>query len=230
MVDSDTLKYSILKEEESQEVVDFLAEHFFPREPLSTGLHMTYKDNMEWIPNSVLEWAQSGVSVIARVPDTGKIGGILLATILTREQTTTYQHALNSPKTKVKTLHTVLSVLETAVDFFKCYQNVDRILELAMITVPEKMGGRGVGRRLVQESERLGCQKGCQLATSQATAVPSQRLLQRLGYESLYTMDYTTFEIAGERVFDVDKMLGTTSAKVMVHEFKPEDKQVHSKE
>lgn len=51
---------------------------------------------------------------------------------------------------QVKTLHTVLSVLETAVDFFKRYQNVDRILELAMITVPEKMAGRGVGRRLVQ--------------------------------------------------------------------------------
>lgn len=149
----------------------------------STGLHMTYQDNREWIPYSVLEWAQSGVSVTAREPDTGKMAGILLATILTREQSSTYQHALNSPKTKVyklikkifnsnfspdqqttkklpilihtfssqvKTLHTVLSVLETAVDFFKRYQNVDRILELAMITVPEKMSGRGVGRRLVQ--------------------------------------------------------------------------------
>ena len=82
----------------------------------------------------------------------------------------------------------------------------------------------------LQESERLACQQGCQLATSQATAVPSQRLLQRLGYKSLYTLDYSTFEIAGERVFDVDKMLGTTSAKVMVHELKPEDKQIEPKE
>ena len=50
----------------------------------------------------------------------------------------------------MKTLHTVLSELEEAVDFFKRYEYVDRILELAMITVSEKMGGRGVGTRLVQ--------------------------------------------------------------------------------
>ncbi|KAG0720840.1 hypothetical protein GWK47_047631 [Chionoecetes opilio] len=64
---------------------------------------------------------------------------------------------------------------------FARYQCGDRILELAMITVSEQMGDRGVGRRLVQESEQRGPQLGCQLATAQATAVPSQRLLYRLG-------------------------------------------------
>lgn len=44
----------------------------------------------------------------------------------------------------------MLSVLEAAVDFFSRYENVDRILELAMITVSEEFSGRGVGRRLVQ--------------------------------------------------------------------------------
>lgn len=76
-----------------------------------------------------------------------------------------------------------------------------------------------------QESEKRGRNLGCQLATAQATAVPSQRLLYRLGYTSLYTMDYTTFEIAGDRVFDVDKMLGTPSAKVMARLLKAEDEQ-----
>ncbi|KAG0723942.1 hypothetical protein GWK47_041663 [Chionoecetes opilio] len=255
MVDADSLCYSSLKEEDGEEVVAFMAEHFYPREPLwsmeglptehspqSTGLHMTYEDNKEWIHGSVQEWARSGVSVVARDPATGRLGGTLLGTILTRQQANTYQQALNSPKTKVceDSAH-VLSVLEAAVDFFARYQCVDRILELAMITVSEQMGGRGVGRQLVQfspraalvtglrrvpwfpqESEQRGRHLGCQLATAQATAVPSQRLLYRLGYESLYTMDYTTFEIAGDRVFDVDKMLGTPSAKVMARLITPD--------
>ncbi|KAG0723070.1 hypothetical protein GWK47_043327 [Chionoecetes opilio] len=237
--------------------------------PQSTGLHMTYEDNKEWIHGSVQEWARSGMSVVARYPATGRLAGTLLGTILTHQQPNTYQQALNSPKTKVKTLHTVLSVLEAAVDFFARYQCVDRILELAMITVSEQMGDRGVGRRLVQvssaphwtwikgteapthgtlisqffvlpalvtglrrvpwfpqESEQRGRQLGCQLATAQATAVPSQRLLYRLGYESLYTMDYTTFEIAGDRVFDVDKMLGTPCAKVMARLITPDQQDV----
>ncbi|XP_050727862.1 uncharacterized protein LOC127004344 [Eriocheir sinensis] len=221
MVDADSLQYSNLKEDDIKPVMDFMAEHFYPREPLSTGLHMTYEDNKEWISQSVADWVRSGVCVVARDPDTGKIGGTLLATILTREQANTYQQALTSPKTKVKTLHTILSVLEAAVDFFERYEKVDRILELAMMTVSPELAGRGVGRRLVQESEKRGRRLGCQLATAQATAVPSQRILYRLGYEALYTMDYTTFEIAGDRVFDMDRMLGTPSAKVMARLLEP---------
>lgn len=215
MSDANSLHYSDLTEDDVEEVIAFMAEHFYPREPVSTGLHMTYDDNKEWIHGSVRDWVKSGVSVVARDPITEKVAGTILATILTRDQSNTYEQALMSPKSKVKTLHTVLSVLEAAVDFFSRYQKVDRILELAMITVSEEFSGRGVGRRLVQESENRGQRLGCQLATAQATAVPSQRLLYRLGYESLYTMDYTTFEIAGDRVFDTDKMLGTPSAKVM---------------
>lgn len=44
----------------------------------------------------------------------------------------------------------MLSVLEEAVDFFARYEEVDRILELAMITVSEQYSGRGVGKKLVQ--------------------------------------------------------------------------------
>ncbi|XP_047499562.1 arylalkylamine N-acetyltransferase-like 2 [Penaeus chinensis] len=215
MGDADSLAFADLQEGDVEEVVSFMADHFYPREPLSTGLHMTYEDNKEWIHESVRDWVRSGASVVARDPHTGRVAGTILATVLTRDQSNTFEEALKSPKTKVRTLHTVLSVLEAAVDFFSRYENVDRILELAMITVSEEFSGRGVGRRLVQESETRGKKLGCQLATAQATAVPSQRLLYRLGYEDLYTMDYGTFEIAGDRVFDMDRMLGTPSAKVM---------------
>lgn len=62
---------------------------------------MTYEDNKEWIHGSVREWVRSGVSVVARDPATGHIAGTSLATILTRNQSNTYEHALMSPKTKV---------------------------------------------------------------------------------------------------------------------------------
>nr|XP_053631718.1 uncharacterized protein LOC128688044 isoform X3 [Cherax quadricarinatus] len=165
MGEANSLEYSTLHEDDVDEVVAFMAAHFYPREPISTGLHMTYEDNKEWIHSSARDWVKSGVSVVAREPTTKKVAGSILATILTRDQSNTYAKALTSPKTK--------------------------------------------------ESERRGQVLGCQLATAQATAVPSQRLLYRLGYESLYTMDYTTFEIAGDHVFDMDRMLGTPSAKVM---------------
>lgn len=42
MVDADTLRYSVLKEEEAEEVVAFMAEHFYPREPLVSTLSFAH--------------------------------------------------------------------------------------------------------------------------------------------------------------------------------------------
>ena len=70
--------------------------------PQSTGLHMTYEDNSEWIHNSVKAWLGSGASVVARDPATGAIAGTLLATLLTRNRNTSFDGALNSPRLKVK--------------------------------------------------------------------------------------------------------------------------------
>ncbi|XP_076044066.1 arylalkylamine N-acetyltransferase-like 2 [Oratosquilla oratoria] len=212
--EEESLVFNTMTKADGEEVVAFMASHFYPREPLSTGLHMTYEDNKEWIHGSVREWSQSGASVVAREKTSGKIVGTLLATVLTKEQSSTFDEAITSPKIKVKTLHTVLSVLEEAVDFYEQY-DVTKILELAMITVSAEYAGRGIGKKLVQIAERNGKELGCELATAQATAIPSQKMLERLGYESQYTMDYESFEIAGERVFDMDRMLGTPSAKVM---------------
>jgi len=211
---STPLIYAELQPSDVEDVVAFMAEHFYPREPLSTGLHMTYEDNQEWIHNSVAHWLRSGTSVVARNPEDGSIAGTSLATVLTRNRNTSFDEALDSPREKVKTLHTVLSVLEASVDFF-AKSSVQKILELAMITVSAEYSGRGVGRCLVQESERRGRALGCEVATAQATAVASQRLFQRIGYQSLYELDYASFRIAGQPVFDMTNMMGTGSAKVM---------------
>ena len=68
----------------------------------STGLHMTYNDNREWIHDSVKDWVGSGASVVARDPETGRIAGTLLATVLTKNKNTSFDEALNSPSSKVR--------------------------------------------------------------------------------------------------------------------------------
>lgn len=62
---------------------------------------MTYEDNQEWIHDSVKAWLRSGASVVARDPTTGDIAGTILATILTRNNHTSFDEALNSPRSKV---------------------------------------------------------------------------------------------------------------------------------
>ena len=66
---------------------------------------MTYEDNKEWIHGSVREWVKSGVSVVARDPCTGRVAGTLLATVLTKDQQTSFDEALNSPKVKVTLIY-----------------------------------------------------------------------------------------------------------------------------
>ena len=62
---------------------------------------MTHEDNREWIHDSVRAWQRSGASVVARDPVTGELAGTLLATVLTRNQNTSFDEALNSPRSKV---------------------------------------------------------------------------------------------------------------------------------
>lgn len=74
---------------------------------------MTYDDNKEWIHGSVRDWVKSGVSVVARDPTTDKVAGTILATILTRDQSNTYEHALLSPKSKVRAISVNYEQLST---------------------------------------------------------------------------------------------------------------------
>lgn len=62
---------------------------------------MTYEDSEEWLTHSAADWVRSGVSVVARDPDTGEIIGMLLSTILTREQPKTYKLTNTSLNPKV---------------------------------------------------------------------------------------------------------------------------------
>lgn len=64
---------------------------------------MTIEDNREWIYDSVKSWLRSGASVVAREKATGAIAGTLLGTILTKNNNTSFDDALNSPRAKVGT-------------------------------------------------------------------------------------------------------------------------------
>lgn len=213
--DADSLNYSDLREEDISDIMTFMGENFFPREPVSKGLHMTYEDNKEWLTISVKQWLQSGVSVLARDPASGKLIGMMLATILTRDQSKTFEEGQEVSNSKVRTLHTVLATLEEAVDFFARYEKVNSILEFAMLSVLDEYSGKGIGRKIIKESETRGLKLGCQLATAQSTAIHTQQLHLKNGYKALYTMDYATFEIDGKKIFDMEKMGSTTTAKVM---------------
>ena len=57
---------------------------------------MTYEDNKDWIHDSVRDWVRGGVSVVARDKTSNEIVGTVLGTILTRNQSTSFDEALDA--------------------------------------------------------------------------------------------------------------------------------------
>lgn len=209
--DQPTIVYKVMKPEDSDEVLKMLLENFFPREALTLGLQMVGEDNLEWLKPALPGWIEGGVSVVARDKESDEMVGCRVSKILAKQDSAIFNVEVTNPK--AKRILALLRHLEESVDLMKHF-SVEKGLELAMNTVSPKYGRRGIGTRLVEESERLAQAKGCQFAAAQATSNFSQSYFKKLGYETLYELKYDGYLYKGEPL-DTAKMAPHTSAKVM---------------
>ncbi|CAL4107304.1 unnamed protein product [Meganyctiphanes norvegica] len=114
----------------------------------------------------------------------------------------------------IRMTRAVLSHLEASFNVFKA-EKVDKVGEMAMLTVDPKYAGRGIARKLVQMAEDLLVKKGITIAYSQATNIVSHKVFTKCGYETRLTIDFEPFELNGKRILDLSKMEGTTKAAIV---------------
>jgi len=201
-----SLIYSDMKLSDFDEILDFHDEHFFNKEAMQLGCHHTKEDHHSWAVEAMRAFIASNVSVVARDPSSGALAGTSINTVLTRENPVTFGGAGNSTRPNVLRFHAGMSALEGSLDYFALLPALSRVLEVAFLTVAEEYAGRGVAKRLVQESERRGVAVGCQLATAQATARASQRAFTRQGYKLYLEKVYSEFTYEGGPLYDQSVM------------------------
>jgi len=208
------LEYFALTEKNADQIWPLLAKGFFPREPISLGLGAKAEDMKNMVCAGIPEWSTSGVSSGVRDTETGQLVGIMLVNILNKEKPTTFTDMGEDLNDKIRLTRAVLSYVETKFDVFK-EEKVDKVGEMAMLTVDPKYSGRGIARKLIQIAEDLLVEKGMTVAYSQATNKISALIFTKCGYETRSTVDFETFEVDGKQILDISKMEGTTQAAIV---------------
>ncbi|KAB7501907.1 hypothetical protein Anas_00023 [Armadillidium nasatum] len=112
----------------------------------------------------------------------------------------------------------ILNHIESTVNIFED-EKLEKVLELAAITVNPKFSGQRIVYRLIEETEKRARQMGCQLITTQAANIISQHVFVKAGYETISEVDYETLELDGKRPLKVSNMNGTTKAIVVKNIF-----------
>ncbi|XP_076050475.1 arylalkylamine N-acetyltransferase 1-like [Oratosquilla oratoria] len=198
-----------------EEAVEFHKHNYCGKEPLTVSLRLSFEERYPWIMKGLQKWLTSEATVLARDRSKGnRLVGYLLATMLMPENRFAFSEMKEIPGEKMRIYAGILNHVESVCDYFKD-GNVDKILELAVLCVNEEYKGQGIGGELVKQSEAIGRQLGAQLATTQATNIISQRVFEKLGFSSDYTLDYESYEADGKKVLDTKLAGDSTCIKAM---------------
>ncbi|KAK7066588.1 hypothetical protein SK128_003647 [Halocaridina rubra] len=193
----DNLAFSILKEEDGDEVEQFMYTHFFPREPLNIACGSSNHQNRPYIKNDFLP---SGLCVAAREKDTNTLVAVTLSSKKDRNQKTDMYGITTYTHPGMIRLCRVVSHMYEAYDCFSD-PGMQRVLNLGLIGVHPSHAKRGIGKRLTKMCEDLAISKGCQGSTAQAMNPDSKKILLNLGYKSVYSILAEEITYNNEKLF-----------------------------
>ncbi|XP_076043192.1 uncharacterized protein LOC143026527 [Oratosquilla oratoria] len=209
------LCYGLTSLQDIDELCDIVLHSFWTREPMSLGLGLTWQDHRKATVQRMAGYADSGVSFLVRDRNSNnKIVGCHLCKVLSSDNRNMYEDVDVGECEMMQINNKIEYDLEEVVDFFDKFK-VNKLLGLAILCVDEEYSGRGIGRKLVQLTEERGKQVGAELMVAQATNVYSQKLFDRLDFETYYVMDYGSYEVKGRKVFDLEKLGKNTCVKIM---------------
>ncbi|RXG57983.1 hypothetical protein Avbf_09355, partial [Armadillidium vulgare] len=116
----------------------------------------------------------------------------------------------------VQTLIKILVDIGSSFNVFKQDETLEKILEIAPMTVDPEFSGNKLVYRMTEESEKIARELGCQAEISQATNKITQHIRRKMGFEKLSTINYKDVEVDGVKPLDISAMNGTTSAIVFI--------------
>ncbi|KAL7647228.1 UNVERIFIED_CONTAM: hypothetical protein RMT77_002486 [Armadillidium vulgare] len=198
------------------EILALFREHFLPREQISIGLELPVEEHVLSFQDHLKNWIECEASVCAVYVPTQEIVGALLTKLLTRNDSETFGKEENFSKysSKLQMLLKILNHIENTVNVFE-EEKLEKVLELAAITVNPKFSGQKIVYKLIEETEKRARQMRCQLIITQAANIISQHVFVKAGYETCSEVDYDTLELDGKRPLKVSNMNGTTKAIVV---------------
>ncbi|CAI6343515.1 unnamed protein product [Macrosiphum euphorbiae] len=184
-----------ITDNDKQIVMNSVKQYFFRDEPLCASLGlMEEKESVIQLENFCADILQSGVSFMAVSAETGEMMGASLNTTLCRDNEIKNTSDENNDKSsKYNDIMVFLDKSERDIDVFGQYPNIDRIMELKIITVNEAYRGQGVCKALIDKSKELALELGCQMIYVECSSHFTAKAVERFEFQCIYSLSYTDY-------------------------------------
>jgi len=185
-------------EEHYETVIDLILQDFRVRERMFVCSGATPEDPREG-HELYRDWIQQEVSLIAVDTEDGHIVGAAVNMIV-RKENNTFEI---SPEMSVRQrfFYTMIGQIESGVDFFEELQ-VDKGIELTLLSVKKDFAGRGLGKKLTEETIQLAKTLGYKFVQSVPTAPETIHIFESAGFETRNERKFSDFsEFEGSPAF-----------------------------
>ncbi|XP_022168222.1 dopamine N-acetyltransferase-like [Myzus persicae] len=184
-----------ITDNDKQVVMNSVTQYFFRDEPLCASLGlMEEKESVIQLENFCSDLLQCGVSFMAVSAETGEMMGASLNTTLCRDdEIKKYGDENNDKSSKFNEIMVFLDKAEQNIDIFGKYPNIDRIMELKIITVNEAYRGQGVCKALINKSKKLALELGYQMIYVECSSHFTAKAVERFGFQCIYSLCYLDY-------------------------------------
>jgi len=206
MSEVNKLIYSIVPTtaEDKQVIIAFLRKFFFRDEPLILSIDMQEDvDSLSKLENYCFNFVDNGLGFKAVTPN-GDLMGVILSSIVCKKERGETNESENKTKdnTKFKDIVTLLDKVEREADVFGKYPNVNRVIDIKIVSVDESFRGQGVCKALIDKTIELASEKECQMVYVECSSYFSAKAAERLGFECIYTLYFRDYvDENGEIIF-----------------------------
>lgn len=177
----------IIPEERYSEVIDIMANHFVPDEPLSAAFGVVWSPDFEKL---VLSDLKKNLSVMAVSDDTNEIMGIRVCGLRTKTDSTSLDHMEDEP---LRSLFTFLAHKDGEIDFFNKF-DVSEQFHFLSLAVHAKYRRRGLGSILLGTCVALAKELGFKVIKGEGTSNFSQRIYEKYGFETVCILPYDQYK------------------------------------
>nr|CAD7413849.1 unnamed protein product [Timema cristinae] len=215
----DGVVVSTVPEARFKDVLDQITPIFLKEEPLSQCFPPCTSGRRE---REFREYAtkqlRSGLCIMALDVLQARVVGSCLNRVLTRDEVMNDpEQTQDSPSQDNEeddplnsSVVTMLTTVHRKIDLFTMF-NVDRVLELGLVSVESSHAGRGLATKMLKASMCVGARKGLLIAKGDCTGPVSLKACQKAGMVPIYKLPYEEYKVDNQVVFK-----GINSALVVV--------------
>jgi len=210
------IRYGVAEASDMDEMAAFLGGVFSHEDPIALALGVTPAEFVDLVRLFCPQAAVDGLTVVARLADTGEMAGALL----TEDAGSAPPSGMERVSQKFDPIVDLTSQLDAEYRQEKSVLPGDW-LHLFLLGVPQPFSGRGVGQQLVASCLANGSRRGYRRAVTEATNRVSQHIFRKHGFAERVRRTYRDYRYQGEAVFASIK--GHAEAILMDKELREED-------